>query len=557
MKRLLVAAIALLLAAPLYSGSQATVRKAAVSTVSPVATRIGVEVLRRGGNAMDAAVAISFALAVSHPQSSILGGGGFLLYYDAKSKSVWALDFREVSPIEFKRAHFVDAAGNEKKDVATAGALSVAVPGGVAGLAEAHRRFGRGVWQSLLEPAVTLANEGIIVDPRLYADLEAENAARKIDRFRSTSDIFYPAGKAIAIGKRLRQPALAETIDRIGETNGTDFYRGTTARKIVAAMAQAGGIINPRDLEDYKTVWRAPIRIDYRAYRVFTAPPPSDGGVMLAEMLAILNPWDFSKLDAGGAPAIHLMAEASRRAFIDRNEHAGDPAFARITLQELLSEERIGRWRKSIDVTRATPTLQARTALRDPGETTHISVVDDEGNAVSMTMSLTDRFGSGIVVPGCGFFLNNAMSATSLLPSRPDRDGLMQPVVNTPDPRKRIASAMTPTIVLDGERLFMVLGTRGGPAIPTTILQVFMNVAAHGMSLADAVAAPRFHHQSTPDEIRCERGRAATELLQQLNALGHGVREDDPMGDVHAILVRDGTITAVADPRDGGAAGGY
>jgi gamma-glutamyltranspeptidase/glutathione hydrolase len=553
MKRLATTALVALLAAPGVAGSQASVKKAAVSSVSPVGTRVGVEALRRGGNAVDAAVAVAFALAVTHPQSSILGGGGFLLYFDAATRSVWALDFREVAPLLIKPALLAGANGMTKPG----GALSVAVPGGVSGLTAAHDRFGNLAWNALLKPAAALAREGLPVDARLAAQFARAKSERSIDQVRSTADAFYPDGKSPAIGARLRQNALAETLDRIGEMGASEFYRGTTARKIVSAMEQYGGVLNPRDLTEYQPMWRSPIRVDYRSYRIFTAPPPSDGGVILAEMLSILNPYDLASFGFQSPRSIHLIAEASRRAFIDRAQHAGDPAFARIPLQELLSEEHAARWRKSIELQRATTTLQARAAVRESTETTHISVVDAAGNAVSLTFSLGDHFGSGIVVPGCGFFLNNAMNGATLTAGSPDRDGLPQPSANTADPRKRVTSAMAPTIILDGEKLFMVIGTRGGPAIPTTLLQVFLNVAVYGLNLADAVAAPRYHQQATPDEIRFERGRGDPKTLRQLNEIGHGVREDEPMGDVHAIQVGPGGLTAVADGRDGGAAGGY
>lgn len=549
MKRFAGALLLATLAIPAFAGSQVTVRHAAVSSVSPVATRVGVEVLRRGGNAVDAAVAVAFALSVSHPQSGFLGGGGFLLYYDAATRSVWALDFREVAPLLIKPEHL--------KSANPPAGLSVAVPGGVSGLAAAHERFGSLAWSALVKPAATLAREGIPVDVRLAADLVRAKKDKSIDQFRATSDVFFANGEPLAIGTLLKQAALAETLDRIGETGGSEFYRGTTAKKIVAAMKQLGGVLNPRDLTEYEPVWRSPIRVDYRAYRVYTAPPPSDGGVILAEMLSILNPYDLASFGFQSPRSIHLMAEASRRAFIDRALHAGDPAYARIPLQELLAEGRAARWRKSIDLQRATSTLQARAAVRESSETTHVSVVDAGGNAVAMTFSLGDRFGSGIAVPGCGFFLNDAMRGATVTPGSPDRDGLPQPDSNVPDPRKRVASAMAPTIILDGEKLFMVLGTRGGPTIPTTVLQVFLNVAVHGKTLAEAVAAPRYHHQATPDEIRYERGRGDMQFLRQLNEIGHGVREDDPMGDVHAIRIGPDGINAVADGRDGGAAGGY
>lgn len=503
------------------SASQVTATKAALSTAHPLATRVGLSVLQRGGNAIDASVAVAFALAVVHPQAGNLGGGGFLTYYDASTRAVWTLDFTEVAPLAAKRDMKI-----ERK-----GAIAAAVPGTVAGLEEMHRKFGARPWRELLAPALSLAHDGFTADAELATD--AANANVKLD--------------GLAAGAKLTQLELAAVLQRIAENGAKDFYEGDTAKKLVDGMRGGGGLIGFRDLREYKPLWRAPLKLRFGAYDIYTVPPPSGGGLVIGEVLNILANDDLAAAGFQTPRALHLLVEAERRAYIDRDKYVADPFSARIPFRELLSRRRAEQWRKSIDPVRAIPTSM----LTEPGaataegeHTTHFTIADSKGNIAAVTISLGDNFGSGFLAPGLGFFLNNAMTDFTS-------------AANSIEPGKRPASSLSPTIILRNSAPYLAIGTRGGPAIPTTILQVFLNLAIYGKSLADAVAAPRFHHQGVPENIVYERSLAAQKTIDTLNAMGHGVVGQESIGDVHAILFEKGRMIAVADPRRGGAAGGY
>ncbi len=543
----------------IYAGSSAQATHAALSTVSPAATQVGLAVMKKGGNAIDAAVAVSFVLAVTHPQAGNLGGGGFLVYYDAKTKSVWTLDFREVAPGAAKREMFVLADGNPSK-ASQVGPLAGGVPGSVAGLEMMRDRFGSRSWRELIEPAAQLARNGFTVDAELADDLATEKKERSIDQFPSTAAIFYPNGQPLAAGSKLVQPELAETLERIGALGAQEFYEGETANRFIQAIRNAGGILGYRDLREYKPLWRAPIAIKFNDYELYTMAPPSAGGLLIGEALNILSGYDLAAYGFQTPKAIHLEIEAERRAYIDRNKYLGDPATTRIPYRELLSEERAKAWRASIKMNASTPTItlaEPGSVVAESNHTTHFSIVDAQGNIVSMTTTLNDNFGSGYVVPGCGFFLNDEMDDFTTAPGKPNLYGLVQGAANAIEPGKKMASSMSPTIVLKGGKPFMALGTRGGATIPTSVLQVFLNVAVYGKSLYDAIAAPRWHHQGLPEEVFFERGMAPKETLNSLMRMGHGVKERDPIGDIHAVQISNGKIIAVADPRHGGAAGGF
>ena len=554
MKRLWAASL-LLLTATAQAGSTIVANHAALSTASPYSTSVGLAMLRRGGNAIDAAIAVSFTLAVVHPQAGNLGGGGFLIYYEAATKAVWALDFRELAPAAAKRDMYA-----QNEAASRTGARSAGVPGTVAGLAAAHERFGKLKWSELLVPAVSIAREGFRSDFELQRELGEEDEERKISQFPATAALFFPDGKPLPLGSKLVQGDLAATIERIATSGPREFYEGETAKRLVAAMRKSNGIITARDLRNYKPVWRAPLRIKFDQYDIFTMPPPSGGGLVLAETLNILSAYDLRKLGFQTAEAIHVQAEAERRAYLDRNRYVGDPAMTRVPFKELLSAERAAAWRASIDAKRATPTItiaDTTAVVREGKETTHFSIADEEGNIVSLTTTLNENFGSGFVVPGLGFLMNNEMDDFTTQPGKPNRSGLVHGEANAIAPGKRMASSMTPAIIFKEMSPFLVLGTRGGPTIPTSVLQVFLNVALYGKSLEEAVAAPRYHHQADPDRLDYERARGSQELVAALHALGHGVNARDPIGDIHALAFQNGTITAVADPRRGGAAGGY
>jgi gamma-glutamyltranspeptidase/glutathione hydrolase len=552
-----VALLAASLTSALFAGSQVAAVHAALSTVSPYATQAGLRVLRSGGNAIDAAVAVSFALAAAHPQAGNIGGGGFLVYYEAKDKGVWSLDYREVAPMEAKHDTYLKPDGSAAKESQT-GPLAVGVPGSVAGLVEMHRRFGSKPWRSLVAPAVDLARGGVRTDGELTADLAQAQRERHIDQFPATAALFYPDSKPLAAGSTLVQRDLAETLERIAQAP-SDFYSGVTAKKMVETVRSGGGILSYRDLREYRPVWRAPFRIDYGAYQIYTMAPPAGGGLVLAETLAILSAFDLPSFGFQTARTIHLMAEAERRAFIDRDKYLGDPASTRIPYRDLLSPDRAKQWRSSIDLDHAslTAALAEPSSIGEPPHTTHFSIVDAEGNIAAVTTTLNDNFGSGVVVAGGGFLLNNEMDDFTTAPGKPNLYGLVQSSANAIQPGKRMASSMAPTIVLRNGAPWLVLGTRGGATIPTSVLQVFMNIAVFGKSLTDAIAAPRYHQQESPEDLDYETGMAPPALLTQLNAMGHGVKGREPIGDIHAVMIEEGKLTAVADPRHGGAAGGW
>ncbi|HEX8618145.1 MAG TPA: gamma-glutamyltransferase [Thermoanaerobaculia bacterium] len=501
---------------------QVTAKHAALSTAHPLATKTGLQVLQKGGTAADAAVAVAMTLAVVHPQAGNLGGGGFLVYYDAESRGVWTLDFRETAPRAAKRDMFAKTPA--------AGALAAGVPGTLAGIEALHGRFGKRPWKELFASAIALAREGPREDAELAADIDAAKRDRKLD-----------------IPKTLPLPELAATLQRLADHGARDFYQGALAEKLVAAIQAGGGIVGYRDLREYQPLWRAPIKMRYGAYDIYTTPPPSSGGVAIGEVLNILGKDDLAASGFQSAKSLHLLIEAERRAHIDRQRYIGDPLGARIPYRELMSQQRAELWRKTIDPARATLTsalTEPRTLTNEGEHTTHFTIADAEGNVVAVTTSLGDNFGSGFIAPSLGIFLNNAM--------RDFTSG-----VNALDLLKRPASPIAPVIVLRGGKPFLALGTRGGAAIPTTIVQVFLNVVVYGKSLHDAIAAPRYHQQTSPEEVLYERGRAPMATIETLNQMGHGASAREAIGDVHAILFENGRLIAVADPRRGGAAGGY
>ena len=513
MKRAAAVALFVLAAHPVVAGSTVTSGKAALSTAHPLATKAGLSVLQRGGNAIDASVAIAFALAVVHPQAGNLGGGGFLVYYDAETKGVWTLDFRETAPFGSTRDLYAQPAP---------GAVMAGVPGTVAGLDAMHKRFGAKPWKELLAPAIALSREERAPDPVLEADRKARN---------------------VELPDSAR---LGSTLQRLAEAGARDFYDGELSARFVEAVRAAGSVIGHRDMREYEPVWRAPIKLRYGSYEILTSPPPSTGGIVIGETLNILARDDLAASGFQTLKSLHLLVEAQRRAAIDRARYVGDPRGARIPFKELLSPQRAEAWRKTIPAAGviATAGLTEPRNLAAEGEhTTHFTVVDAKGNIAAVTTSLGDLFGSGFVVPTLGFFVNNAMSDFT--------SG-----VNAADPGKRPASSMSPTIILRDGKPFLALGTRGGAAIPTTILQVFLNVAVYGKSLAAAVEAPRYHHQAIPEEMFYERDLAPKALIDSLNGIGHAVAARDAIGDVHAVMFAGGKLIAVADPRGQGAAGG-
>ena len=545
-----------------------TARGGMVSTTDEFATRVGLDILAAGGNAIDAAVATGLALAVVNPEAGNLGGGGFMMVR-LDDGSIHALDHREKAPLAATHDMYLDADGNIT-DKSIVGHLSAGVPGTVAGLWEAHRRFGTMDWAELVEPSIRLA-EGFEVTGRLVSTLSA--ARDRILPFPASAAIFLPGGDVPPIGATFVQTDLATVLTRLRDEGPDDFYRGETARLIEEEMARGGGIITREDLESYETVWREPAAFDYRGYTAYSMPPPSSGGVTMAAIAGMVERWDLAALGWNTPETIHLMAESFRRAYADRNEYLADPDFVEMPITELTSQEYAAERAATISTERATPSAEVKPGLAtviDESHTTHYAVVDAAGNAVAVTTSLNSWYGGKVVVEGAGFFLNNTMDDFSAKPGTPNQFGLVQGERNAVAPGKRMLSAMSPTIVEDaGGALFLVSGTPGGATIITTVLQTLFNVIDHGMNVVQAVHAPRVHHQHLPDQIFFEYAGLRESTVQALQAMGHTVVERDPgpaeayftggmSGDVQLIMVMpDGSLEGWSDPRRGGMALGF
>lgn len=531
-----------------------TAPRAMVATVHPRASDVGVAVLRDGGNAVDAAVAAGFALAVVHPAAGNLGGGGFMVIRLADG-TVTALDYRETAPAAATRDMYLDSLGQLTEESVT-GHRAAGVPGSVAGLAEAQRRYGRLPLARVVAPAVRLARHGFVLDAHRSRSL-AGGAPRLAQFEASRRQFLLPSGAAPPAGTRFVQRDLARTLQAIADSGPRVFYEGYVADLIVAEMARGGGLITQADLADYRPLWREPIVLRYRDHTIYSMPPSSSGGVALGLILNILE--GYPPPPFGSAAQVHLAVEAMRRAFVDRNHYLGDPAFVDMPIARLLAKAYAAERRRDIEPGRATPTAAVAPAVTEGEHTTHYSVVDAEGNAVSVTTTINSSYGSAVTVAGAGFLLNNEMDDFTAAPGVPNQYGLVQGEANAIAPGKRMLSAMTPSIVLDpaGE-LLLVAGTPGGPTIITTVAQIISNVVDHGMTLAQAVAAPRVHHQALPDEIRYERGGLLPEVVAALETMGHAVRErPGTSGEVAAIMREAGLWVGVADPRAGGGAAGY
>jgi gamma-glutamyltranspeptidase/glutathione hydrolase len=526
--------------------------RAMVVSGSGIASDVGRDILRQGGNAVDAAVAVGFALAVVHPEAGNLGGGGFMVIR-LRDGTVQTLDYRETAPGRATRDMYLDEHG-EPTDRSLTGHLAAGVPGSVAGLVEAHRRYGQLPLRAVVEPAVRLARDGFIVDEYRSRSIGGDSA--RLVGFPASRASFLPDGAPPAAGTVLRQPDLGATLTAIRDRGADGFYRGPVADLIVAEMERGGGIVSHQDLEAYRAIWREPITLSYRGHTIYSMPPASSGGVTMGEILNIMEGYD--PLPPFGSPALlHREAEAMRRAFTDRNTYLGDPAFVRNPTDRLLSKAYAAELRKGIG-DRATPTPAFAQPVRTGSSTTHYSVVDQDGNAVSCTTTLNDSYGSAVTVAGAGFLLNDEMDDFATAPGKPNMYGLVQGEANAIAPGKRMLSAMTPSIVLDPEgRLLLVVGTPGGPRIITMVYHVISDVIDHRMPLAEAVAAPRMHHQGLPDTLRVERGGFPAATLDSLHARGHAIGTGGYWGDIEAIIRTPTGWRGVSDPRRGGGGAGF
>jgi gamma-glutamyltranspeptidase/glutathione hydrolase len=554
----LVASVAL--AIPIFGASAQPVRArhGMVVSAEPQATAVGREVLRAGGSAIDAAVATAFALAVTHPRAGNLGGGGFIVYRPALGTPV-AYDFRETAPARASPEMFlVDGAYDVERHHDSH--LAVGVPGTVAGLHLAWSEHGRLPWRRLVEPAIDLARDGFIVSHSLADSLAA--ALPQMARHRASMSQFSNDGEPYQAGDRLRQPDLARTLERVADRGPSGFYRGRTAELIEADMEANGGLITQADLANYRPQRRAPIQTTYRGHDVISMPPSSSGGTALVQMLNILEGYDLAESGFGAAGTVHLMAEAMRRAFADRARHLGDPEFnPAMPLARLISKPYADQLRTTIRRDRASSSSPASFEWPAEGEeTTHLSVVDADRQAVSLTYTLEQLYGSKIVVPGAGFLLNNEMGDFNAGPGLTNAAGLIGTDPNLAAPGKRMLSSMTPTVVAKEGRLFMVTGSPGGRTIINTVLQTIVNVVDFGMNVQEAIDAPRFHHQWLPDQIRYERFGLSPDTIAILESRGHRVGPTASQGAAQAIRYDEATDLLEGAPdrrRAGSTALGY
>lgn len=525
-----------------------------VATQEALATQVGLDILQQGGNAVDAGVAVGFALAVTLPRAGNLGGGGFMIVHDAEKDETVALDFREMAPAAATRDMYLDAEGNVDQQRSRYSYLSVGVPGTVAGMALALERYGSMTLEQVIAPAIALAEDGIRVNEGTAISLAA--ARERFEPWPESMKIFFKAdGEPYGIGDTLVQKDLANSLRAISENGPSAFYEGAIAEKIVADMAANGGLITAEDLRNYTAVVREPVRGDYRGHEIVSMPPPSSGGIHVIQILNMLEHFDLGALGHNSAATIHRMAEAMKLAYADRSEYLGDTDFVEVPIQGLTSKEYAAELVQTIDLEQARPSAEIKPGDPVPYEsdqTTHYSVLDKSGNIVSTTYTINFSYGTGIVAAGTGILLNNEMDDFSAKPGVPNAYGLIGGEANAIEPGKRPLSSMTPTIVLRDGAPFLVTGSPGGSRIITTVLQVITNVIDHGMNVAEATIAPRVHHQWLPDELRVEEA-LNPDTQRLLTEMGHTLSVESSMGSTQSIMQKEDGLYGYSDTRRRGA----
>ncbi|MBD2446159.1 gamma-glutamyltransferase [Nostoc sp. FACHB-152] len=563
-------------------------KKGMVVSANPLASEAGLAMLRKGGNAVDAAVATTFAISVVEPFSAGIGGGGFLLLHSEKTGEMKALDFRERAPIKATRNMYLDAQGKVRPNASVNGYLAVATPGTVAGMYEVHRRYGKLAWKEVVKPAIALAKNGFILSKQLtWRSIQVyENRKPVILQNSAASAIFTRNGEFYQPGERLVQRDLARTLESIAD-NHQNFYTGKIARAIASDMAQKGGLITLDDLKAYKPIWRNPLCGSFRKAKICSMPPPSSGGVHLLQILNIIGDTDLKSWGWHYPNALHLMTEAMKIAYADRSQYLGDPDFVKVPVQALISPAYAKKRRQEINLDVAKPAsqikpidpetlkgfgqvgnqivplpnkiLQLQATRYESLETSHLCVVDEQRNAVSLTFTVNLGFGSGVVTPGTGILLNNEMDDFASAPGVPNNFGLVGNEANAIAPRKTPLSSMTPTIITENNHLRMAVGAPGGSTIITQVLQVILNVLEYNMDVGAAVSVPRIHNQWLPDELRVEPWGLDALTLQDLRRRGHNIKEEKaPWGNANAIAVTaDGSLEAAADPRGEGSPRGW
>ncbi len=532
---------------------------AMVVSAQHLATQVGVDILKDGGNAVDAAVAVGYALAVVHPCCGNIGGGGFMVIHQADGKNLF-LDFREKAPLKASPTMFQDADGNVVKGRSTQSFQAVGIPGTVMGLNEALAKYGSMSRAKVIEPAIRLAQDGYVLKP---GDVKILGTSTdKFERHPDAAATFLNDGKPWQTGERLVQSDLANTLRRIAKGGDDGFYKGPVAQTVVDASNQHGGLLSMQDFADYTVQWDKPIQCDYRGYVIISSPPPSSGGTTVCEILQILKPYPLGEWGYGSVKATHYMVEAERHAYADRNTYLGDPAFINNPIDKLLSAEHAAGIRERIQADKATPSSEVKGSLgaAEGQHTTHYSVVDAKGNAVAVTYTVNYLFGMGAIAGDTGFFLNNEMDDFTSKPGVPNGFGLVQGVINQVEAGKRPLSSMTPTIVLKDGKLAMVTGSPGGSTIITTVLQTILNVVDFDMNMQQAVNAPRVHHQWLPDSVMVEKGYLTPDTRTKLEAMGHTFREVNSWGAAEAIRrnPENGKLEGANDRRrSAGMAAGY
>lgn len=539
-------------------------KRAMVVSAHPLASQAGLEILRKGGNAVDAAVATTFAISVVEPFSAGIGGGGFLLLHSAKTGEMKALDFRERAPLKATRNMYLDEQG-VRPNVSVDGYLSVAVPGTVAGLYQVHRQYGKLPWATLVAPSISYAQNGFDVSEQFVG--AAQQRKEVILNNPAARQVFTRNGAMYEPRDKLIQKDLARTLEAVAK-NPQSFYMGNTARAIASDMAKNGGLITLQDLKSYKPIWRTPICGNFRSSRICSMPPPSSGGVHLLQILNIIGDTDLKSLGWHHPDVLHLMVEAMRIAYADRSEYLGDPDFVKVPVEQLTSRAYAAKRRQEIRMdkirlsTEVKPvdkeTLQRYTKANESPDTSHLTVVDEQRNAVSLTFTINYGFGSGVVTPGTGILLNDEMDDFAAAPGVPNAYGLVGGDANAIAPRKTPLSSMTPTIITQNNRLRMATGAPGGSTIITSVLQVILNVLEYNMDAGAAVSASRIHHQWLPDELRVEPFGLDVLTIQELRRRGHNIKERSPWGNANAIVVTaDGKLEGAADPRGEGSPSGF
>ncbi|MDE1893669.1 MAG: gamma-glutamyltransferase [Xanthomonadaceae bacterium] len=533
-------------------------RHAMVASSQHLATLVGVDILKRGGNAVDAAVAVGYALAVVHPCCGNVGGGGFMVLHLKDGKNLF-LDFREKAPLKATVTMYQDAKGNVVPGRSTDTYLGVGVPGTVMGMDAALAKYGTLPLHTVIAPAIKLARDGFVLQ---QGDIDLlDRKVATFAKYPNVAAIFLHHGHPYVAGDRLRQPQLARTLELIDQSHGEAFYHGAIARKVVAASQANGGILSMQDFADYSVTWDQPVRCSYNGYTIISAPPPSSGGVTICEVLQILAPYPLAQWGYGSVNSVHYLIEAERRAFADRNTYLGDPAFVHNPIRQLLAAEHIGKLRDTIkpDAATRSSTISGSLGPAEGKQTTHYSVVDKDGNAVAVTYTINGDFGTGQIAGDTGFFLNNEMDDFTSKPGVPNMFGLVQGVANQIEPGKRPLSSMSPTIVLHHGKLFMVTGSPGGSTIISTTLESILNAVTFGMNVQQAVDAPRLHEQWLPDVVFVEPGLLSAADQATLEAMGHRFKAES-WGEDEGILVdpKSGWLEGANDRRvPAGLAAGY